>query len=333
MIGVDQAVSNCISLTSESVALPNPSQQFSSASVKILRPTAVALGNFDGVHRGHRQVIEPILNFRSASLANESIPLNQFSRQTYATVVSFDPHPREFFTGKTYALLTPLKEKVQQMQNVGVEQLAIFPFNQELANLSPQQFVEKILVQQLGAQQISVGEDFCFGKARAGTTTDLRAIAATYNIPVTIVPLQKSDRERISSSLIRQALLQGDLEYAKQLLGRPYTLTGTLIKSQQQNRTACFPTAMLQLPPEKLIPRQGIYGGRVSMEEGAKLVVTNIYIRPTANETSSSVEVHLLDWVDELYNKTVTVYLEKFLRPEPQTVSQESLRMSIQADS
>jgi riboflavin kinase/FMN adenylyltransferase len=348
MITVTKALDNNIYFTPDSATWSAVWQQLPSFPAKTLKSAAVALGKFDGVHRGHQRVIQPILNFAGASLADETAPLTQISRdlfcrtmsgndrvnlsQTYATVVTFNPHPQEFFTGETCALLTPLNEKVQQMQCLGVEQLVILPFDRELADLSPQQFVEKILVQQLRSQRISVGEDFRFGKARVGTATDLQTIAATYNIPVTIVPLQTSDGERISSSSIRQALQQGDLECANQFLGRPYSLIGTVIKGQQLRRTIGFPTANFQLPPEKFLPRQGVYAVRVSMEEGTELGVMNIGVRPTVNGTSPSVQVHLLDWAGDLYGKTITVHLEKFLRPKQKFASKEALKAQIQAD-
>ncbi len=326
-----------------------------SSLTKALTPTAVALGNFDGVHLGHQRVIQPILTRRDSDRAEAS--LSDAKEHIYGTVVTFNPHPQEFFSGKRRTLLTPLKEKAQQLLNIGVEQLVLLPFDRELAALSPQEFVEKILVQ-LQAQQISVGQDFRFGWQRSGTASDLQAIAASFGIPVTIVPLQIGDdcsqkilRERISSSLIRQALEQGDLQRAKTLLGRPYTLTGSVVKGQQLGRTISFPTANIQLPSEKFLPKQGVYAVRVFMETEesdallrhenlevgansplAYVGVMNIGYRPTVNGTQPSVEVHLLDWSGDLYGQTLTVQLQKFLRPEQKFASLEALKEQIQAD-
>ena len=291
--------------------------RFTSSLAKALTPTAVALGNFDGLHLGHQRVIQPILD------STEHI---------YSTVVTFTPHPQEYFTGQRRALLTPLNEKVQQLIRLGVQQLVLLPFDRELAALSPQEFVEKILLQQLRCQQISVGEDFCFGKQRTGTAKDLQALAATFNIPVTMVPLHTCEGERISSSSIRRALEQGDLAHAKALLGRPYILTGSVIKGQQLGRKIGFPTANLQLPTEKFLPRQGVYAVRVLGEDSSSLGVMNIGHRPTVNGIHPSVEVHLLDWSDDLYGKTLTVQLEKFLRPEQKFASLEALIGQIQVD-
>ena len=378
----------------------------------VLTPTAVALGNFDGVHRGHQQVVKPVLPESVVAPSAQAFPPggnlwwsdrklldNTFceswdftdnlsvSGRPYATVVTFNPHPQEFFTGKTRFLLTPTKEKVRQLSFLGVEQLVMLPFDREMAALSPQEFVEKILVRQLGAQRVSVGEDFCFGHRRSGTSEDLQAIAAKYDVEVIIVPIHNSEGERISSSMIRQALQLGEIERANQLLGRPYTLTGSVVKGQQLGRTLGFPTANLQLPSEKLLPHFGVYAVRVFIEDmtgdgeaGTKEQksgragerengragereseragenvynnsphsptpplphspsppihgVMNIGSRPTVNGNSPTVEVHLLDWSGDLYGKTLTVSLEKFLRPEQKFASLDALKLQIEADS
>jgi riboflavin kinase / FMN adenylyltransferase len=287
-----------------------------SSSSTALTPTTVALGNFDGLHLGHRQVILPVLNQDSAR----------------PTVVTFSPHPREFFTGQQLSLLTPQEEKALLLESFGVAQLISLPFNRELADLSPAQFVEEILVQHLQAQYISVGEDFRFGYKRLGTADDLKAIAATHGISVSIVPLLTFQGKRISSSSIREALMLGDVSMANRMLGRPYRLMGQVMQGQQLGRTIGFPTANLQVPADKLIPRQGVYGVRVQGLESSILGVMNIGNRPTVNGTHQTIEVHLLDWTGDLYGKTLTVELEEFIRPEQKFASLDDLKAQISAD-
>lgn len=327
---------------------------------KALVPTAVALGNFDGLHPGHQRVIQPVLNFVSSQWSVVSGNKQQIANKgqrtpgvhTYATVIAFNPHPQEFFTGQPRALLTPLQEKTQQLLSWGIEQLVLLPFERELAALSPQDFVEKILVQQLHVRMISVGEDFRFGRQRSGTAIDLQALAAKFGIPVTIVPIHtckgnacSGPRQRISSSSIRQALADGDLRYAKLLLDRPYTLTGPVVKGQQLDRTIGFPTANIQLPANKFLPRHGVYAVRVFVIEKRidsssvldcllplAVGVMNIGYRPTVNGTYQSSEVHLLDWSGDLYGKTLTVQLEEFLRPEQKFASLKGLKAQIADD-
>ncbi|WP_392531152.1 bifunctional riboflavin kinase/FAD synthetase [Nostoc sp. C117] len=330
-----------------------------SSTEGLLTPTAVALGKFDGVHLGHQRVIGPVLqpggqlSVVSSTQSNENQQLTN-QQYIYSTVVTFDPHPQEFFTGQPRTLLTPLDEKVQQLRSLGVEQLVLLPFDKELSALSPEEFVEKILVQQLQCQRISIGEDFCFGKKRSGTAKDLQLLAANFNIPVTIVPLQTYTGDssthssctstttqdgRISTSLIRQSLEHGDIENANLLLGRPYTLLGVVVQGQQLGRTIGFPTANLQIPKEKFLPRQGVYAVRVFILSETpdtnpiqNLGVMNIGNRPTVNGVSSSVEVHLFDWSGDLYGKKLTVELVKFLRPEQKFPSLEALKTQIQLD-
>jgi riboflavin kinase / FMN adenylyltransferase len=290
-----------------------------SSLTKALKPTAVALGNFDGVHRGHQQVIQPVL---------------QKGGEIVSTVVTFNPHPQEFFTGKRRSLLTPQGEKVRELERLGVEQLVLLPFDRELACLSPQEFVEKILVQQLRSHSISVGQDFCFGKGRTGTVKDLKAIASNYDIPTTIVPLHTCQGERISSSAIREALTQGNLERAQLLLGRAYSLSGTVVTGKQLGRTIGFPTANIDLPIEKFLPCNGVYAVKVYIAQDTSPLagVMNIGNRPTVNGTNQSVEVYLINWSGDLYGKILTVELEQFLRPEQKFESLDALKNQIKID-
>lgn len=283
-------------------------------------PTIAALGNFDGVHRGHRQVIEPIVSAASA--------------ESVSTVVTFQPHPQEFFLGQSRPLLTPLPEKVDCLRSIGVEQLVLLPFDRELANLSPLEFVESILVNQLQVRQIRVGQDFCFGYKRSGSSADLQAIAATFGITVEIVSLFTENNQRISSSAIRKALEAGEVTEATRLLGRSYTLVGEVVRGQQIGRSIDFPTTNLAVPAEKFLPRRGVYCVWV---EGAAAEpipgVMNLGMRPTVNGLAQTIEVHLLDWSGDLYGKTLTVSLEKFLRPEQKFDSLDALKQQIQHDA
>jgi riboflavin kinase / FMN adenylyltransferase len=305
-----------------------------------LQPTQVALGNFDGVHLGHQAVIESLFSAVTRStLPKISVGEQDSLAQTatphsYKTVVSFNPHPQAFFSGQPRSLLTVLSEKVQVLGALGVDQLVLLPFDAALSALTPEAFVEQILVQQLKAQSISVGFNFCFGYQRSGTAEDLKAIAAQYGIPVEIVAPQTLEGEQVSSSEIRQALGSGDIDRATRLLGRPYTLTGTVVQGQQVGQTIGFPTANLSVSVEKFIPRRGVY--RVSVEgasvEQPRLGVMNIGCRPTVEGESETIEVHLLDWSQDLYGHTLTVHLEQFLRPEQKFESLDALKAQIQQD-
>ncbi len=267
-------------------------------------------------------------------VAQRSLEVQPLLERPYSTVVTFAPHPQEFFSGRRRPLLTPLPEKKVYLQALGVQQLVLLPFDQALAQLTPQQFVEEILIRQLQVRYVSVGQDFCFGQGRSGTTADLQAIAASHGVTVQVVPLYTCAGERISSSAIRQALIQGNLTRANQLLGRPYMLMGEVFQGQQIGRTIGFPTANLGIPPEKFLPRLGVYYVQVSSTAfpDQKPAVMNIGYRPTVEGQQQTVEVHLLDWTGNLYGHTLSVELVEFLRSEQKFPSLDALKTQIQAD-
>lgn len=341
-------------------------------------PTNVALGNFDGVHLGHQQVMAQILSettldkvtqensnptlytdslaaFHDGVLASGYTQLPAIASEVstslsgsdlvsapekegtsaYSTVVTFSPHPHEYFSGNARPLLTPVAEKAWQLTKLGVDQLIMLPFNQALAELSPQDFVERILIQGLKAQRISVGSDFHFGKGRSGNAEKLVEIAAAHGVPVVQVPLKHAQGDRISSSRIRAALQSGEPTVAAQLLGRPYTLTGRVVKGQQLGRTIGFPTANLQLPGKKFLPCTGVYSVRIYGVDGNTSPlkgVMNIGYRPTVDGQAISIEIHILNWSGDLYGKMLTVSLERFVRPEQKFESLEALKSQIAKD-
>jgi riboflavin kinase / FMN adenylyltransferase len=284
-----------------------------------LTPTAIALGNFDGIHRGHLEVIRPVLEWDGSN--------------GYKTVVTFDPHPQQYFTGEQRQLLTPHQERAIILEQLGVEQLILLPFDRELVKLSPLEFVDRILSSQLQAKFISVGEDFRFGNQRSGAAADLVALTANIGIPTRIAPLEMDGGSRISSSRIRAALIAADLKLAQELLGRYYSLVGTVVAGQAIGRSIGFPTANLKYPIEKYLPRQGVYCVRVDTPDANQLPgVMNIGKRPTVNGVSTTVEVHLLDWDGNLYDRQITVYLHHFLRSEQKFADLTALTSQIQAD-
>ena len=305
---------------------------FTTYSIEQIRtPTAIALGNFDGIHQGHRTVLRPIIDsFKSTQQPH-----------IYPSVVSVTPHPREFFTGGKLQLLTPIPQKAELLSDLGIEQLVLLPFDRGLASLSPEQFVEQIIVKQLQAVFISVGVDFRFGYQRKGTGTDLKNIAADYGIEVQLNSLHKyGDRHqqqvRVSSSLIRQALAAGDMKTANLMLDRPYSLWGTVVTGQQLGRTIGFPTANLQLNSEKFLPRFGVYAVDVLLEQTTEQPtikgVMNIGCRPTVAGAAPTIEVHLLNWSGNLYGQTLKVNLMQFIRPEQKFDSLEALKQQIKQD-
>lgn len=286
---------------------------------RALTPTAIALGNFDGVHLGHQNVIKPVLNHSLRS-----------------TVVTFHPHPREYFSGEPCSLLTPLEEKISHLKKLGIQQLVLLAFNRELASLSPEAFVKEILINQLQPRYISVGEDFRFGYKRQGNAEILRTIGEQFGIKVNIATLETNQQQRISSSRIREAIVAGEIELANELLGRFYTLNGAIVAGEQRGRTIGFPTANLEVPRNKLVPRYGVYAVQVTSTTVPILDphpgVMNIGMRPTVNGKQATIEIHLLNWTGNLYQHTLNVELKQFLRPEQKFNSLDELKNQITRD-
>ena len=298
-----------------------------SSNEQIRTPTAIALGNFDGIHQGHCSVLRSLI---------ESVDLD-LKPHIYPSVVSFTPHPREFFTGEKQQLLTPIPQKAELLANLGIEQLILLPFDRDLASLSPQQFVEEILAKQLQAKMVSVGMDFRFGYQRKGTGADLKDLAAKYDIEVKLNSLhtyQNPDAEkvRVSSSLIRQALTEGDISTANTMLGRAYSLWGKVVTGKQLGRTIGFPTANLEVASEKFLPRFGVYAVDVFFETTTLKGIMNIGCRPTVAGELPTIEVHILNWSGDIYDRNLRVNIIEFIRPEQKFASVEALKQQITQD-
>lgn len=291
---------------------------------QIVTPTAIALGNFDGLHQGHQRVIAPILDIAHLS---GLVP----------TVVSFEPHPQEFFGKVPRLLLTPLPEKIAYLDQMGIAQLVLLPFDSDLAKLSAREFIDRILVN-IQAREVSVGFNFKFGYQRSGSVTDL---AEVWGDRLHVIAKQEmSDGMRISSSLIRDALAVGNVDLASCLLGRNYSLSGTVISGQKIGRTIGFPTANIQTHPQKFLPKDGVYAVRVtgdSIPSNLARVngVMNIGIRPTVENIGNnqrSLEVHILNWHGDLYGSEIKVEIIEFLRAEQKFANVDGLKAQIKTD-
>ena len=273
----------------------------------------------------------------------------------HSTLVTFHPHPRHFFSGAAHNLLTPLPEKIAYLESLGLEQIVLLPFNQKLAALTPAEFVAEILVKQLQAVQVSVGANFHFGCDRAGNAQDLERLASTHGVSTKIIPLQNltippdlepnlsnshpsHEYPRVSSSSIRHHLALGHIRTANLLLGRAYTLQGQVIYGQQLGRSIGFPTANLDISLDKFLPKYGVYAVVVILGDQRLPGVMNVGDRPTVKpdgnqEKIPTVEVHLLDWQGDLYDKTLIVELVEFLRPEQKFSSLDALKSQITKDA
>lgn len=281
---------------------------------------AVALGNFDGVHCGHRHLLHQL------HAARPDLPL---------AVLSFEPHPREFFRPEDPPFrLTLSDERARALGDLGVATLYELPFDADLSHLTAAAFVEQVLIAAIGARHLACGSDFAFGHRRGGNVRFLEAALTPHNIGLTPVPLLADEDGPISSSRIRRLLADGYPDRAAAELGRPFAIEGIVTHGDQRGRTLHFPTANVPLG-QHLEPARGAYAVRVRLADGSiHNGVANIGRRPTVNAgPESRLEAHLFDFDGDLYGQVILVELHGYLREEQQFPSLEALKAQIAMDA
>ncbi len=272
------------------------------------RGAVVALGNFDGVHRGHQAVIGA-----AGQLARDL--------GTTLAVLTFEPHPREFFgPGQPSFRLTPFRTRVRHLEAIGVDHLFVLHFDQELAGKSAEAFVVEVLGEGLQAAHVVVGYDFVFGAKRRGNAALLGELGASYGFAVTsVAPAASDSGEIFSSTRIREHLQAGRPLAAARLLGRPWEIEGRVEHGDALGRELGYPTANVALG-EYLLPAQGIYAVKAGIDEGRGTVwrdgVASLGTRPTVGGTRLQLEVHLFDFAADLYGRHLRVAMIDYLRPE-----------------
>lgn len=269
--------------------------------------SVVTTGTFDGVHLGHRAIVEYLVD-RAREVGG--VP----------TVVTFDPHPREVLTGHHVPLLTTLDERADALEALGVERFVVVPFSRDLSLLEPEAYVRDVLVGGVGMREIVIGYDHRFGKKARGNRALLEAMGPALGFTVDVIPAQVQGDVTVSSTEIRRQLAEaGDAARAAELLGRPYRITGPVVKGDARGRTIGYPTANVRLAdPRKLVPKEGVYAVRVGLDDGARARgMMNVGRRPTfETDGARTVEVHLLDLEADLYGRALAVDLEARLRDE-----------------
>jgi len=284
-------------------------------------PCALTVGNFDGVHLGHQHMIEAMRSHASAL----GLP---------AAVITFEPTPREYFEGPAApSRLTRLREKLAALACHGVDRVVVLRFDERMRGMGATEFVDRLLVEGLGVRHLVVGHDFHFARRREGTVATLRSAGERYGFAVEEVGQFLVDGERVSSSLVRDALNRGDLARATRLLGRPYRMAGRVRLGKKLGRKLGFPTANLALH-RKVVPLWGIFAVRAS---GAGLVdhpaVASLGTRPTVNGTDPLLEVHLFDWDGSLYGHYLDVDFVERLRDEQKFESLDALVAQMHRDA
>lgn len=283
--------------------------------------SVITIGTFDGVHIGHRKILEKITP-SAKDLNCESI------------VLTFFPHPRMVLQeNSSIKLLNTMEEKGKLLQKIGIDNLIIHPFDKEFSQLSAEEFVKKVLVEQLQIQKIIIGYDHRFGRNRTADINDLIVFGEKYDFEVEQISAQEIDDIAISSTKIRTALAEGTISLANEYLGYNYFFSGTVIKGNQLGRTIGFPTANIQIKEDyKLIPKIGVYIVKSYLQEELIYGMMNIGNRPTVNGTNQTIEVHFLNFNEDLYGQEITIELLEFIREEQKFDSLDALKNQIQKD-
>ena len=290
-------------------------------------PCALTIGNFDGVHRGHQALLARVREAASR-LGVE------------AAVMTFEPHPREFFArlagdpSKAPARIANLRDKLQALSNAGIDRVIVEHFNAHFASMSPQDFIEKVLVQGLHVKWLMVGEDFCFGAKRAGNVAMLIEAGKKYGFQVEAMPTVTNNGMRISSSAVRSALAQSEFALAAQLLGHPYSISGHVMHGKKLGRTIGFPTLNLRIT-HKRPALSGIFVVQVhGLADHPLPGVASLGVRPTIEDSGRVLlETYIFDYAQQCYGKVVQIEFLKKLRDEEKFIDLPTLTAAIERDA
>lgn len=290
---------------------------------RIESPTIVTIGTFDGVHLGHQKILG-----RLAELKAET------GLQT--AVLTFEPHPRKvlFPDQKDLRLLTMIEEKLELLQKNGVDVAVVYPFTAAFSELDAETYVRDILHKQMKVSRLVIGYDHRFGKGRTGNIDVLRQFAGTYQFEVEEISARDIDNIAISSTKIRKALEEGQVELAAEYLGHPYSISSTVVQGKQLGRTLGYPTANLQQsPPDKLIPDRGVYLAAVRVNNQDYYGMMSVGYNPTTDQDHKiKTEVHIFDFNQDIYGKDITVSFLKRLRDEKKFAGLDDLKNQLHHD-
>jgi len=282
----------------------------------------VTIGTFDGVHLGHRKILQRVNNI--AETANGT-----------SVIITFWPHPRLVLYPKEtdLKLLSTFLEKAKLFQDFGIDHLIKIPFTKSFSRLTSQEFIVKILVKAIGTKKLVIGYDHRFGNDREGGFQHLVDNAKNYGFEVEEIPRQEVDNIGISSSKIRKALFEGEIESANEFLGRPYNISGQVIKGDQIGRDMGFPTANIQVDdPFKLIPSVGIYAVKVEISGEAFKGMLYIGSRPTLNQSRQSIEVNIFDFDKNIYHEKIDIFFFSRLRKDAKFDNLDQLKAQLEKD-
>ena len=285
------------------------------------RPSVVSIGNFDGVHLGHVRLLA-LLKEKAQALGAK------------ATAMTFEPHPHEFFSPQNAPpRLSRWRDKLEKLSDAGVDQVFSLRFNESLSQTSAEDFVRKYLVEGIGVRHVVIGDDFRFGRKRAGDVHALRKLGEQWNFSISTVDTYLIGDERVSSTRIRDVLKQDDFDTARSLLGYPYAIHGKIAHGDKRGRTIGFPTANIILPHDN-IPVWGVYAVLMQFPDSEpKPGVANVGVRPTVGGDRVLLETHLFDFSEDIYGERVRVEFKSKIRDEQRFDSFDALKAQIDKDA
>ena len=286
--------------------------------------TVLTVGTFDGVHAGHRALLQQLVDQAKAT-------------ECRSVVVTFDPHPREILQpgDQGIRLLTTPSERADLLSELGIDMMVVIPFNRDFSLMNSEEFIEEVIVRKIGLQTFIIGYDHHFGHNRKGDSTTLKALGEKLGFDVIIVEAREVNDHIVSSTSVRKSLSeQGDTNIVKQLLGRPYQLSGLVEHGDARGRTLGFPTANIKpFDNRKVIPKNGVYAVYVDTPDGRYKGVMNIGTRPTfTTEIDVRLEVHIIDFDKMLYGKAITVHFDSRIRDEVKFEHLEALQLQLERD-
>ncbi|AWK03424.1 riboflavin biosynthesis protein RibF [Flavobacterium crocinum] len=285
------------------------------------KKTILTLGTFDGVHIGHKKILERITQ-------------NTENGKYESLVLTFFPHPRMVLQEKSeIKLLNTISEKTELLEATGIENLVVHPFNESFSRLTAEEFVHTILVDKFQIQKIIIGHDHRFGRNRTANIDDLIAFGAAYGFEVEQISAKEIQDVSVSSTKIRKALNEGNMALANEYLGYDYFLNGTVVKGKQLGRTIGFPTANIHIEEDyKLIPKIGVYVVKAVVKSETVFGMMNIGFNPTVNGDRQTIEVHLFDFDQDIYDQNIKVSLLHYIREEQKFGSVDALKAQLHQD-
>ena len=287
------------------------------------KKTIVTIGTFDGVHVGHKKILEKIIQ-------------NTNNSDYESLVLTFFPHPRTVLqTATEMKQLNTIDEKSNLIEKAGIDNLVIHPFDKDFSQLTAEEFAQKVLVSTFNVKKIVIGYDHRFGRNRTANIDDLIAFGNKYNFEVEQISAEELNEVAVSSTKIRNALSEGNIELANSFLGYNYSIKGSVVQGKQLGRTIGFPTANVRVNEDyKLIPKSGVYVVKCKIENQSYFGMMNIGTNPTVEDTNKAqkLEVNIFDFDDDIYNETITVSILKRIRSEQKFDSLEALKNQIALD-